>query len=178
MSSRTRNRAKPTVGLGGGGGAKRRAGTVLSGETSRRSVLRSRSGCRPVYRFPSTAGERRHRRLQTLIREMYQALRRERLMCQWGQVRTLMQQNRRLLQDQLAAAGMANSVASALSRDSDDADAPPPPLAEPVEIPQLYNQFGRFESRIGGSVYHVGLAMIPQVGVTGVFASGVSFFDL
>ncbi|VDP86232.1 unnamed protein product [Echinostoma caproni] len=121
----------------------------------------------------------RRRRLQTVIREIYQGVRRAHLVARWSQVIDLMQSNRHLLRDQLRTAKAANLSASSvlasddllsLSNDPAMLSSPPPTaaqhqaiLAEPVEIPQLYNQFGRFEARIGGKLYRVGLNMIPQI---------------
>ncbi|GAA55462.1 enhancer of zeste, partial [Clonorchis sinensis] len=136
----------------------------LSMRARRRSV---------ISRVPrtSTGFSDRRRRLQTTIREIYNGIRRNVLVSKWSQVRTLMTYNRRLLTEQLAVVKAANLAASSLASDSffDSLDqvngdpSYPYLLAEPVEIPQIYNQFGRFEAKIGNKTYRVGLIMIPQV---------------
>ncbi|TPP67401.1 Enhancer of zeste [Fasciola gigantica] len=128
----------------------------------------------------------RRRRLQTLIRETYQSVRRAHLVSHWSHVVDLMHANRLLLQDQLRIAKAANLSNSSVLATEDfflvgDDSGPSAPnitysspqkqqhhhqqvtLAEPVEIPQLYNQFGRFEARIAGKLFRVGLNMIPQI---------------
>lgn len=135
----------------------------------------------------------RRRRLQTLIRETYQCVRRAHLVSRWSHVVELMRANRILLQDQLRTARAANlSASSVLATEEgfsigDETILPASimtstsqhqnshqqvTLAEPVEIPQLYNQFGRFEARIAGKLFRVGLNMIPQV------SSVICIYDL
>ncbi|CAH8599966.1 unnamed protein product [Schistosoma turkestanicum] len=109
----------------------------------------------------------RRRRLQTMIREIYNRIRCANLTSKWNHVFELMSKNRRLLNDQLNSAHAANLAARSitcdemlcLNRNSTD----PPLLAEPVEIPNIYSQFGKFEARIGGKSYRVAITMMPQV---------------
>ncbi len=39
----------------------------------------------------------------------------------------------------------------------------PPVAAAPIEIPQLYSQMGRFDTKINGKPARVGITMIPPV---------------
>ncbi|CAL8077462.1 unnamed protein product [Calicophoron daubneyi] len=137
----------------------------------RPGAFRRSSSARRVCRS-SGANTDRRRRLQTMIREIYNSIRRTHLVSKWGQIRTLMESNRRLLTDQVNIAKAANLAASSvLSDDTGFGDGwqttssagPLLPLAEPVEIPHLYNQFGKFEARIGGKLFQVGVNMIPQI---------------
>ncbi|KAF7232198.1 hypothetical protein EG68_09439 [Paragonimus skrjabini miyazakii] len=136
--------------------------------------LRRRSTTNGMSRPNSTGVTDRRRRLQTLIREIYQEIRRNQLISKWSQVCDLMATNRRLLSDQMVVVKAANLASSSLASDLsyghwNDLDSVqsrtvcPCPLAEPVEVPQVYNQFGRFEARIAGKTYCVGLNMIPQI---------------
>ncbi|VEL12698.1 unnamed protein product [Protopolystoma xenopodis] len=130
----------------------------------------------------------RKRRLQTRIREIYSRIKREHRAKNWSQLQRLLSTNKELLSYQLAYAKAANMNACSgrllapptFSMDIDsvsdakmstpaspfqsyDAQVSPPLLAEPVEIPQLYSQMGKFEARIAGKLARVGLTILPQV---------------
>ncbi|CAH8666296.1 unnamed protein product [Schistosoma guineensis] len=108
----------------------------------------------------------RRRRLQTMIREVYNRIRCANLTSKWNHVFELMSKNRRLLSEQLNSAHAANLAARSITCDEmwpNSTSADPPLLAEPVEIPNVYSQFGKFEARIGGVSYRVAITMMPQV---------------
>uniref|UniRef100_A0A094ZVS5 [histone H3]-lysine(27) N-trimethyltransferase n=1 Tax=Schistosoma haematobium TaxID=6185 RepID=A0A094ZVS5_SCHHA len=136
---------------------------VCESRRSRVKSLRRRptSSNRPHY----NPCERR-RRLQTMIREVYNRIRCANLTSKWNHVFELMSKNRRLLSEQLNSAHAANLAARSITCDEmwpNSNSADPPLLAEPVEIPNVYSQFGKFEARIGGVSYRVAITMMPQV---------------
>ncbi|CAH8646922.1 unnamed protein product [Heterobilharzia americana] len=109
----------------------------------------------------------RRRRLQTMIREVYNRVRCANSASKWNNVCELMSKNRKLLAEQLNSARAANFAARSLlynepwSNTTNSTD--PPILAEPVEIPNVYSQFGRFEARIDGKSYSVAVTMMPEI---------------
>ncbi|VDP70526.1 unnamed protein product [Schistosoma mattheei] len=136
---------------------------VCESRRTRVKSLRRRptSSNRPYY----NPCERR-RRLQTMIREVYNRIRCANLASKWNHVFELMSKNRRLLSEQLNSAHAANLAARSITCDEmwpNSNSADPPLLAEPVEIPNVYSQFGKFEARIGGVSYRVAITMMPQV---------------
>ncbi|TNN10082.1 Histone-lysine N-methyltransferase E(z) isoform 2 [Schistosoma japonicum] len=108
----------------------------------------------------------RRRRLQTIIREVYNRIRSANLTSKWNHVFELMSKNRRLLNEQLNSSHAANLVARSITCDEmwpSFSSTDPPLLAEPVEIPNIYSQFGKFEAKISGKSYRVAITMMPPV---------------
>lgn len=131
------------------------------GQNKRIQSLRLRPSCQA--RNKSNAPSERRRRLQTMVRQVYNEVRRVNLSSKWTHVCDLMVKNRRLLSEQLETVRITNLANSSLISDEymdqDDCSC----LAEPVEIPNLYSQFGRFEARIGPNLCRIPLTMMPQV---------------
>ncbi len=107
----------------------------------------------------SHRGESSKRKLQNAIRKIYLVLRRRRLLTNWHKVVRLYRSNEQKVEEQLDASQSTRPESEENAVGYCSAIAAP----APVEIPQLYSQMGRFDTKINGKDAHIGAMMIPPV---------------
>uniref|UniRef100_A0A068WKU5 [histone H3]-lysine(27) N-trimethyltransferase n=1 Tax=Echinococcus granulosus TaxID=6210 RepID=A0A068WKU5_ECHGR len=136
-------------------------GRISAVDSVNSNARRRRSNRRHPAGSARQRSDSRKRNLQNAIRDIYQFIRKRRLLARWNRVGFLYRRNDALIDKQLKEA--ANCNWKNLSVSGSGVSSNTLLLAAPVEIPQLYSQLGRFEAKINGYIARVGVSIIPPV---------------
>lgn len=127
------------------------AGSIGSSNSKRRSS-RYQATSSTKSTPQSSKCDKRKNILEDAIKNIYNDIRQKYTLEKWGRVAVIYRKNDTLITKQCKA------FASSCWRNASVVTAP-------VEIPQLCNQLGHFEAKINGHFAHVGVNIIPVVGL-------------